>query len=134
MASSVVYWQKHALIIGINNYLRNPLEYCINDAEDLEKILQRIDFHVLLEIDCNLHKFFSIIDIFTNRIQQDDLILFYFAGHGKQMKDEDYLLPVDYYYDYRENEQNYIIKHAINIKYIIEKNQSSKMSCDNIFI
>ncbi|CAF3591033.1 unnamed protein product [Rotaria sp. Silwood1] len=134
MTSSVVYRQKHSLIIGINNYLRNPLEYCINDAEDLGKILQQIDFHVLLEIDCNLHKFISIIDTFTNRIQQDDLILFYFADHGKQMKDEDYLLPVDYYYDYRGNEQDYIIKHAINIKYIIEKNQSSKMWCGNIFI
>ncbi|CAF1275217.1 unnamed protein product [Rotaria sordida] len=126
MTSSVVYRQKHALIIGINNYLLNPLEYCINDAEDLEKILQRIDFHVLLGIDCNLYKFYSIIDIFTNRIQQDDLILFYFAGHGKQMKDDDYLLPVDYYllpvdyyYDYRGNEQDYIIKHAINVKHMI---------------
>jgi uncharacterized caspase-like protein len=121
MASSIVYKQKHALAIGINSYPRDPLKYCINDAKDLKETLQSISFNVLLGKNCNESEFYSIIDKFAGTIQRDDLALFYFAGHGKQNNDKNYLLPSDYDYDYREDEHNYIVDHAINVEYIMKK-------------
>jgi uncharacterized caspase-like protein len=121
MASSVVYQRKLALIIGINKYLRDSLNYCINDATDLKNTLEFIDFNVSLGKDCALTKFYKIIDTFAETIQPDDLVLFYFAGHGKQNEDENYLLPSDYNYNHRGHERDYILGHAVNVKYITKK-------------
>ncbi|CAF4062777.1 unnamed protein product, partial [Rotaria sp. Silwood2] len=121
MASHVVYQGKRALIIGINKYRRDPLQYCIQDAEDLSKTLRCIDFDITLALDCNCNKFYEVIDIFAETIQHDDLVLFYFAGHGKQSEDENYLLPSDYDYNFRTHERDYITNHAINVQYIMKK-------------
>jgi hypothetical protein len=126
MSSSVVYKQKHALIIGINNYHREPLNYCVNDATDLGKTLRSIGFNVSLKTKCNRNEFYGITDTFTTSIQPDDLALFYFAGHGKQKNCENYLFPSDYDYDYIADEHSYIVHHAINVKYIMQKISDSK--------
>jgi uncharacterized caspase-like protein len=128
MASSVIYQRKHALIIGINKYLRDPLNYCINDATDLKRTLQRMNFQTSSRENCNLSEFYDIVDTFANTIQQNDLVLFYFAGHGQQNEDENFLLPSDYDYDCRGYERDYITKHAINVKYIMKKIDDKKCS------
>ncbi|CAF3981387.1 unnamed protein product [Rotaria sp. Silwood1] len=67
-----------------------------------------------------------MIDTFAATIQHDDLVLFYFAGHGKQSRDSNYLLPSDYDFDYRGCEHNYIINNAINVKYLMKKIDGKK--------
>ncbi|CAF4483631.1 unnamed protein product [Rotaria socialis] len=37
----------------------------------------------------------NLIDDFADKIQDQDLVMFYFAGHGFQYKEQNYLLPVD---------------------------------------
>jgi uncharacterized caspase-like protein len=133
MASSVIYQRKHALIIGINKYLRDPLNYCINDATDLKTTLRRMDFRISSGENCNLSEFYNIVDRFANTIQQNDLVLFYFAGHGKQNEDENFLLPSDYDYNYRGQERDYIANHAINVKYIMQKIDDRKC-CVTIYL
>ena len=121
MASPVSYQRKRALIVGINKYRRDPLRYCINDAEDLKKSLESIKFQVSLTLDCGLSKFYRTIDAFADTIQRDDLVLFYFAGHGKQVGDENYCLPSDYDFDYRGTEEQYAPNNAVNMKYVMKK-------------
>jgi uncharacterized caspase-like protein len=121
MSASVTYQRKRALIIGINEYPRDSLQYCINDATDLKEALQRIKFDVTAGINCNRNEFYHIVDTFVGTIKRNDLVLFYFAGHGKQMGDQNYLLPSDYNYDYRGHERDYIANHAINVQYITQK-------------
>jgi uncharacterized caspase-like protein len=133
MALSINYERKRALLIGINSYSCNSLQYCINDAEDLNMALRRIDFVTSIGLNCNLNQFYQIIDKFVQSIQRDDLVLFYFAGHGKQMEDQNYLLPSDYHYDHRGHERDYIANHAINVKYITEKIDSTKC-CIKIYM
>jgi len=133
MAVPISYQQKRALIIGINKYPRDPLQYCINDAEDLNTTLKRIDFDTLLGLDCSLNEFKRQVDIFVKTIDPNDLVLFYFAGHGKQNEDENYLLPSDYDYDYEAHERDYITQSAINIKYIMKKIDDRKC-CVTIYL
>jgi uncharacterized caspase-like protein len=121
MTLSVGYQRKRALIIGINEYPRDSLNYCINDAKDLYKTLQSIDFNGTLGVDCNHNDFYGIVDTFAATLQRDDLVLFYFAGHGIQNEDNNYLLPSDYDYDHRGLERDYIAQHAVNVKYIMKK-------------
>ena len=115
---SAAYKRKKALIIGIDSYRQNPLKYCVNDAEDLKTTLKRVGFDVSIGLNCHQTKFYGKIDKFVEELQSMDLALFYFAGHGKQNDDQNYLLPAEYDYDYRGSEHQYLVDHAINVKYI----------------
>ncbi|CAF4154664.1 unnamed protein product, partial [Rotaria sordida] len=133
MATAVSYQRKRALVIGINNYRRHPLQCCVNDANDLKAALERIGFHVLHGTDLNLGQFYDMIDEFVSEIQLRDLTLVYFAGHGKQSDNENYLLPSDYDYDFRGSERDYIMNRAINVQYIMKKIED-KRCCITILI
>jgi hypothetical protein len=122
MASSTHRQQKLALIIGINKYPDpDQLHYCINDAMDIAAKLESIKFRVTLGIDYDKNKFNDLINDFAENITQGDLILFYFAGHGKQFEDKNYLLPADYSFDHSCGEREYIEKNSINAQYILHK-------------
>lgn len=123
MASPISYQRKLGLIIGINEYKRDcdRLQYCINDATDLNASLQNIGFKTSLGLDWKYDQFKTKIDQFAETITHEDLVLFYFAGHGKQSEDDNFLLPSDYDYDYSDHEHKYIFQHAINVKYIMKK-------------
>jgi uncharacterized caspase-like protein len=89
--------RKLALIIGNDDYTQpyNKLKQSINNANDVSDLLHRIGFQVTKM--CNLSKREmnnSIID-FANKIAKDDLIVFYYSGHGYQVNGENYLLPID---------------------------------------
>ncbi|CAF1270042.1 unnamed protein product [Adineta steineri] len=126
MALPIGYKRKIGLVIGINQYPRDSLQYCINDATDLSNTLQSVGFQISLGLDCNLNEFLNKIDTFIKTIQPDDLVLFYFAGHGKQNDDENYLLPSDYKYNNRGHERDYIRNNAINVKYIMGEIEDKK--------
>ncbi|CAF1596056.1 unnamed protein product [Rotaria sp. Silwood1] len=88
--------RKLALVIGIGKYehcdeLQNPE----NDAIDMSSTLESIGFTVekrlhLKRVDMR----HAIID-FEESIKPDDMVLFYFAGHGIQWEDQNYLIPSD---------------------------------------
>lgn len=128
MASPVIYRRKLGFIIGIDEYVqdKDKLKYCINDASDLNVALQKIGFETILGLNWNYQQFLERFNQFVENIKHDDLVLFYFAGHGKQSEEENFLLPSDYDYDYLRHEDDYIVDHAINAKYIIKKIDAKK--------
>ena len=87
---------KLALVIGCSEYtfggiLANPL----NDANSVEKKLQSLGFDVLKVLNPNQKDLKKIIDEFGDALMGYDIGLFYFAGHGVQVKGMNYLIPVD---------------------------------------
>jgi len=85
-----------ALIIGCSNYshggfLANP----INDANLMESKLISLDFEVVKVLDPTLRNIKISMDDFGERLKGFDIGLFYFAGHGVQVKGLNYLVPVD---------------------------------------
>jgi formylglycine-generating enzyme required for sulfatase activity len=85
-----------ALVIGNANYqnggsLANP----INDADDMAKALRSVGFEVILKKDINYRDGISAINEFGRRLPNYGVGLFYFAGHGIEAKNLNYLLPVD---------------------------------------
>ncbi|CAF4139831.1 unnamed protein product [Rotaria sp. Silwood2] len=130
--SSNVYERKRALVIGIDNYTRNPLKYCINDANDLKATLEHMTFEVTAGFDCNQDEFRKTVETFANGIQRTDLTLFYFAGHGKQLDNNNYLLPLEY--NYRgKRECEYIANHSIDVKFVMDEIEK-KNGCITVFI
>ncbi|CAF4147252.1 unnamed protein product [Rotaria sordida] len=88
--------RKLALVIGIGKYdhceeLQNPE----NDADDMSSALENIDFNVTKRLHLKRAEMQHVIIDFENSIEQGDMVLFYFAGHGVQWEDQNYLIPKD---------------------------------------
>ncbi|MBS0012151.1 MAG: caspase family protein [Bacteroidales bacterium] len=85
-----------ALVIGNGNYmyggiLANPE----NDANDIGERLQQLGFDVMLHNNLDQKTFRKAIDDFGYSLEEYDVALFYYAGHGIQVKGNNYLIPVD---------------------------------------
>jgi Caspase domain len=96
---------KHAIVIGISGYRRVvPLKYADKDARDIADALPLAGF----EQDCVLllndedseerperNAIFDCLGKMKSTLSADDLLLFYFSGHGMMQENVDYLLPID---------------------------------------
>lgn len=85
-----------ALVIGNAHYvnaatLRNP----VNDAEDVAAELKKLGFDVTLATDVDEGTFARQIDNFGRRLEGADVGLFYYAGHGVQVNDKNYLVATN---------------------------------------
>ncbi|CAF3499102.1 unnamed protein product [Rotaria socialis] len=87
--------RKLALVIGNQSYVKKPLRHSENDADDLHDVLTKIDFKVDRELNCKYDKMKDAIKTFSEKITTNDLVLFYFAGHGFQYERQNYLMPLD---------------------------------------
>ncbi|CAF1078581.1 unnamed protein product [Rotaria magnacalcarata] len=135
MASSTFDRRKKALVVGINKYVHagSSLKTCIADAIALGDTLRSIGFEVLPGIDYTFEKFKHKIDEFVQKIQNGDVILFYFAGHGQESDGKNYLISSDYNYDHSTDENMYLANNAVNIQYILH-NMTKKNPYVIIFI
>jgi TPR repeat protein len=85
-----------ALVIGNGAYeradaLRNPP----NDAKALAATLQRSGFEVTQGIDLNHADMVRTIREFASKTLGAELAVFFYAGHGLQVAERNYLLPVN---------------------------------------
>jgi len=92
------YAEKKALIIGNQNYfnkeekLHNPLI----DAKDFSKRLKKFGFNVdATYMDLDSYNLKSIINNFSKNIKNDDIVIFYYSGHGVENNGENLLIPID---------------------------------------
>jgi hypothetical protein len=85
-----------ALVIGISNYPNGgALANATHDAIDMASALETLDFSVILKTDCTAEDIDRSIQNFKDNLNSNDVGLFYFAGHGIQIKGENYLITTD---------------------------------------
>jgi uncharacterized caspase-like protein len=82
-----------ALVIGNNDYSKNELQNCVNDATKLAETLEGVSYTVSLQLNLKSDQMYKCIKTFAKSIQSNDLIIFFFAGHGVQWGDQNFLLP-----------------------------------------
>jgi hypothetical protein len=85
-----------ALVIGNSTYedlpaLANPA----NDATDIANKLAGLGFEVILGVDVGRDAFQSALLKFAKSIEGAETSLLFYAGHGVQIEDVNYLIPVD---------------------------------------
>ena len=93
---SIVNEQRIALIIGNSNYrnggsLANP----INDARGMALALSSLGFKVIKHEDLGQKEMKKAVDDFGKMLNQYNVSLFFYAGHGIQVNGNNYLIPID---------------------------------------
>lgn len=85
-----------ALVVGNSNYsnvgkLVNP----VNDANDIESVLKKLNFDVTKVIDATLIDIQQAVNTFLQALDEYAVGLFFYAGHGMQIDGKNYIVPVD---------------------------------------
>lgn len=84
-----------ALVIGNANYREAPLKNPVNDARALAGKLRQLGFEVMLGENLQQREMTRLITSFGEKLAGKGVGMFYYAGHGMQVKGRNYLLPVD---------------------------------------
>jgi len=84
-----------ALVIGNSSYETSPLKNPANDARDVAAALRSFGFDVIHRQDLDQNGMKRAIREFGAKIRGGGVALFYYAGHGVQVKGVNYLVPVD---------------------------------------
>lgn len=122
-----------ALVIGNGTYqhpelpkLPNPP----NDAEDIAKALRGFGFDVIERKNLTLEGMNRAIAEFGSRIGGADAALFYFAGHGIQVKNQNYLIPVNAAI---ESEAS-VPYQGINVNQVLEEMDNAKSTANIVML
>ena len=87
--------QRAALVIGNSAYGFAPLANPANDAADVAAALRDTGFNVALRLNASQSAMMDAIRNFGQTLKRSNgMGLFFFAGHGVQVKGENYLIPV----------------------------------------
>lgn len=92
----VTYANRKALVIGNDLYTHVPkLNNAGADAEAMAKSLEAVGYKVFKHLNLDEKKFKQAIRDFRQNLSGGDEVLFFYAGHGVQLGNANYLLPTD---------------------------------------
>ncbi|MEY2633433.1 MAG: hypothetical protein RIR00_2087, partial [Pseudomonadota bacterium] len=84
-----------ALVIGNAAYPGSPLKNPVNDAKDMATALRKLGFDVIERTNVGQKDMNRAITLFGSKLGGDSIALFYYAGHGMQVKGRNFLIPID---------------------------------------
>lgn len=128
--------KRYALVIGNSTYpkeigvLKNPA----NDATDIAQELRSSNFEVQLLINATYVQLREAVRKFheklTSGLPDQTVGLFYYAGHGIQFQDENYLVPVDAKVQFEDD----IVRMCFPVQRMVLANMERSNSRMNIVI
>jgi Caspase domain len=120
-ASSTQSNQRVALVIGNAAYKEAPLTNPVNDARAIAQALKESGFTVILRENTDQRGMLAALREFGDKLRGGGTGLFYYAGHGMQIKGRNYLIPVGANVD-REDEVAYS---AVDAQAVLDKMESA---------
>ena len=87
--------QRIALVIGNSAYKASPLKNPVNDARDMANSLRGYGFTVIERNNLTVKQIGSTLREFRSKLSAGSVALVFYAGHGIQIKGENYLPAVD---------------------------------------
>lgn len=126
---------KVALVIGNDDYAERyfgRLDNAVNDARTLTNKLQNLGFEVIKKENLTAAAMREALNEFSDRLaRNNDVGLFYFAGHGIQHEGVNYLIPISARIERTSDAET----EAINADLILNRMQDRAVNAKtNIFI
>jgi uncharacterized caspase-like protein len=88
--------KRRALIVGNSTYVHAPpLANGSSDAAAVADALRDLSFEVTVGLDVDGATFQELVASFRRQLNEGDVTLFYYAGHGLQLNGQNYLIPID---------------------------------------
>ncbi|MDI9334940.1 MAG: caspase domain-containing protein [Cytophagales bacterium] len=84
-----------ALVIGNSAYRASPLPNPVNDAHAMAVTLRNLGFEVIEKQNLGREDFSKVVREYGDKLRGASVGLFYFAGHGLQVKGRNFLVPID---------------------------------------
>ena len=111
-----------ALVIGNAAYKDAPLANPLNDAADIARALEAAGFTVVRRDNASLKEMHLALREFGDKLTREATGLFYYAGHGMQVRGRNFLLPVDAEIA-REDE---VVFSALDLNAVLEKMDTAR--------
>lgn len=87
---------RKALVIGNDSYVSaGVLKNARNDARSVAKVLGGLGFDVVKLEDVDAAALDSAVVSFVQDVKQNDILFFFFAGHGIQIEQSNYIVPIN---------------------------------------
>lgn len=119
-----------ALVVGNSTYSSSPLGSPKDDAQALADKLESLGFRVIRKTDLAREAFFNAIQEFGELLRQPGTVsLFYYSGHGMQVNNRNYMVPIDA--DIRSDLD--VPRYAVPVEYVLARMKWGK-SNPNIVI
>lgn len=122
--------QRVALVIGNATYENSPLANPVNDATDMADKLRSLGFDVVSHNNINMREIGSILSEFRSKLKPGAVALVFYAGHGIQIKGENYFPAVDAKIQTEEDVPN----QSIAIRQIMDILDESKTRLNLVFL
>ena len=111
-----------ALIIGNATYKSSPLSNPVNDARLMDKVLKEAGFTTIKAENASIRDMRRLVRDFGDKLKASGGVgLFYYAGHGVQVRGENFLISTDS--DIRNEDE--VADDSVNVSVILDKMQSA---------
>ena len=119
-----------ALVIGNGAYINGPLKNPGNDAHDMSAKLRGLGFDVIERNNIKMRQIGSTLSEFRSKLSPGAVALVFYAGHGIQIKGENYLPSVDADINSEEDVPN----QSVSVKQIMDVLDESKTRLNLVFL
>ena len=108
-----------ALVIGNALYEKGPLKNPVNDANLITKSLEKLNFEVDLHTNLATEdELLNAIKDFGRKRKNYEVAFVYYAGHAIQLNYENYLLPVNEVFEYKEDVEDNAVSMQRVLRYL----------------
>jgi uncharacterized caspase-like protein len=122
--------QRVALVIGNSAYKSSPLKNPANDALDISLKLKNLNFEVITKINLTTKQIGGALREFKGKLSPGAVALFFYAGHGLQIKGENYFPTVDADISAEEDVPN----QSLSTKQLMNVLEDSKTRLNLVFL
>ncbi|MCX7148258.1 MAG: caspase domain-containing protein [Rhodocyclales bacterium] len=113
-----------ALVIGNGSYREAPLKNPVSDARALSTKLRALGFEVMSGENLGQREMTRLVARFGERLAGHDVGMFFFAGHGIQVKGKNYLIPVDA----QISSENSVRAEAVDVDAVLDQLSASPLN------
>ncbi len=121
--AAFAYDDRVALVIGNDAYPTSPLKNAQNDARAVAKTLSDLGFKVVIKTNADIVTMRTAVIDFTKVLEGTKAAVLYYAGHGIQYRNKNFMVPVDAKF----TSEAEIVYNAVDIGQVLESMDDAKV-------